>query len=125
MLKNSERVVAVLGASSNPERYSYKAIKRLLEAGFTVKPVSPLLTEFEGIPVYPDLASAGRPLDSVTVYLSAKRSSPLADSIIAAHPDRVILNPGAENPELEEKLAKAGIPYLHACTLVLLATKRF
>ena len=47
------------------------------------------------------------------------------DALIAARPARVIFNPGTENPELEEKLAAAGIATVRACTLVLLRTGQF
>jgi hypothetical protein len=40
-------------------------------------------------------------------------------------PGRVIFNPGTENPELMEMLDAAGIPYLEACTLVMLRAGQF
>jgi hypothetical protein len=40
-------------------------------------------------------------------------------------PQRVIFNPGTENPEFIEKLESAGIYPEIACTLVLLATGQY
>jgi len=37
----------------------------------------------------------------------------------------VIFNPGAENPDLAERLRKQGVETLEACTLVLLRTGQF
>ena len=47
--------VAVIGASDNPERYSYKAVKLLQEKGHTVFPVHPKLQQMEGLKVYPGI----------------------------------------------------------------------
>jgi hypothetical protein len=96
-----------------------------LEHGFTPIPVNPTLKEVLGLPVVPRLGEIQQPVDTLTVYLSPKRSTPLADEIIQLHPQRVIFNPGAENEELQNRLDKAGIPWIHACSLVLLSTGRF
>lgn len=122
---NEGKKTVVLGASDDPARYSNMALRKLRERGHPVFPVTPRLTEVEGIPAYRQLADLEETVDTVTVYLSPARSSPLADQLIALRPGRVILNPGAENPELEERLDRAGIPWLHACTLVLLSTGRY
>lgn len=122
---NSNRTVVVLGASDDPERYSHKAVSRLSEQGYRVVPVNPSLDRVLGIPAVPSLDRIAGPVETLTVYLSPKRSSPLAAAILALRPRRAIFNPGAENPELEAELAAAGIDCLRACTLVLLATGKF
>lgn len=120
-----ERLTAILGASDDPERYAYKAMERLLEKGHRVVLVNPKLGPFRDLPVVPNLSKISEPIDTVTVYLSAKRSTPLMDELARMKPGRVVFNPGAENPELERALDEAKIPWLHACTLVLLATGRY
>jgi len=47
------------------------------------------------------------------------------NTIISLKPGRVIFNPGTENPELMERLDAANIPYLQACTLVMLRAGQF
>lgn len=125
MNARNERKTAILGASDNPERYAYKAMERLTERGFPVILVNPGLAPFRDLPVVGSLSNISEKIDTVTVYLSAKRSTPLIPEITALRPGRVVLNPGAENPVLEKELDEAGIPWLHACTLVLLATGRY
>jgi hypothetical protein len=49
----------------------------------------------------------------------------MQDAILALRPGRVILNPGTESPALEQALTTAGIPWQHACTLVMLRTGQF
>jgi hypothetical protein len=124
-MQPGERCVVVLGASPKPTRYSNHAVRLLLAAGYRVLPVHPRAERIHGSPVLGGLGEIGEPVDTLTVYLGAGRSLPLIADILAARPRRVILNPGAESPELERRLAEAHIPCLHACTLVLLGTGKF
>lgn len=117
--------VAVLGASNKPHRYSYKAVKMLVEKGHTPLPVHPVIKNIENLPVYGSLDDVPACVDTITVYLSPAKSDGMADSLLASGARRVIFNPGAENPVLAERLRAAGTEVLDACTLVLLATNQF
>ncbi|MDQ8038355.1 MAG: CoA-binding protein [Pedobacter sp.] len=117
--------VAVLGASPKPERYSNKAIRMLGEYGHKVLPVNPAQKEIEGLPVIAHVEELPAGVDTVTVYVSPAHSDPLLPGLLALKPRRVIFNPGAENPALENELEKAGIAVEEACTLVLLRTGQF
>ena len=116
---------AILGASNKPERYSHQAVVLLAQKGHAVFPINPALAEIDGHRVFKRLADVPAPLHTVTLYVSPSLSTGMADAILAVHPERVIFNPGAENPELEAKLAAAGIKVARACTLVLLRTGQF
>ena len=117
--------VAILGASNKPERYSHQAVVLLAQKGHAVYPLHPALAEIDGHRVFKRLADVPAPLHTVTMYVSPALSAGLAGEIVAARPARVIFNPGTENPELEDKLAAAGIAVVRACTLVLLRTGQF
>ncbi len=117
--------VAVLGASNKPERYSHQAVKLLAEKGHAVFPVHPALTAIDGLPAFKQLADIPVPIHTITMYVAPGRSTALAAAILASHPQRVIFNPGAENPDLAQQLQAAGIDVCHACTLVLLRTEQF
>jgi uncharacterized protein len=117
--------VAVLGASHKPERYSNQAVRMLREYGHAVIPVTPGRTVIEGLPVVPELAGIEQQVDTLTLYVGPERSAQLQDAILALKPGRVILNPGTESPALEQALTEAGIPWQHACTLVMLRTGQF
>ncbi len=49
----------------------------------------------------------------------------MIDEILAAKPQRIIFNPGAENEELAAAASSAGIEVVEACTLVMLRTGLF
>jgi uncharacterized protein len=117
--------VAVLGASSKPERYSFKAVQLLRQKGHTPYPVHPALAEIDGLPVFASLRAIPAPVDTVTVYLSAHNQEAIADELLNSSARRVIFNPGAENPELADQLRQRGKEVLEACTLVLLNTGQF
>ena len=117
--------VAVLGASSNPERYSNMAVRMLTAHGHRVIPVNPALKEVEGLPCRPGLNGVEKRIDTLTVYLKPALTEPMIDDIVALRPGRVILNPGSESEPLEAALRKEGIAVERACTLVLLRTGQY
>jgi len=117
--------VAVLGASNKPERYSCQAVKLLAEKGHAVFPVHPALAAIDGVPAFKQLADIPVPIHTLTMYVGPERSTTLATAILAARPQRVIFNPGSENPGLAQQLQAAGVDVCKACTLVLLRTEQF
>lgn len=119
------QTVAILGASNNPERFSFKAFKLLQEYGHRVIPVSPKLAMLENIDVVADLNQITESVDTLTMYVGADRSTALQNQILKLKPKRVIFNPGSENPNLKKILKAAEIQVLEACTLILLQNGKF
>ena len=124
-MKNKKTRVAVLGASPKPDRYSNQAVRLLLEQGYDVIPIHPAIHQLEGLSVVASLSDITEKIDTLTIYVSAAISTPLEHEIIQLNPDRVLFNPGSENPELNTSLQAAGIHTETACTLVLLNTRQF
>ncbi len=124
-LSEVKRNVAVLGASPKPDRYSNQAVRLLGEYQYRTFPVNPAFAEIEGRKCYRSLAEIAEPLHTVTLYLGEARSTPLIDEILAAKPERIILNPGAENDELTEAASSLGIEVVEGCTLVMLRAGLF
>jgi len=120
----SQRVV-ILGASNNPERYSYKALRMLRDHGHEVVLVHPAIPEIEGHPVVPDLSRIEGEVDTLTMYVNPQVSANMVDLIVGLNPGRVIFNPGTESPMLQTRLDAGEIAYEEACTLVLLQTGQF
>jgi uncharacterized protein len=118
-------LVAVLGASSDPNRYAYLAQTRLNAAGHRVIGVNPSLPSVDGIEMVAEVTELPPSVHTLTVYVSSKRSAAMAEAIASYGFSRVIFNPGAENPELAQRLRKTGISVLEACTLVMLSTGEF
>lgn len=117
--------VVVLGASANPERFSFRAVEMLLEHGHTPIPVHPAGKPVRGLDTKRDLAEVPPGVDTLCVYVNKDISTSLERDILGLRPRRAIFSPGTENPGLEAKLAAAGVMVERACTLVLLRSGAF
>lgn len=117
--------VAVIGASSKPNRYSYKAIALLKEHNHIPIPVSMRDDEILGFKAYRSIEDIPTQIDTVTLYINPKVLAEIIDDIIAKAPKRVIMNPGTESEPAKELFRKHNIRVIEACTLVLLKTNQF
>lgn len=109
----------VIGASTNQERYSYKAIQMLVAYKHPVLAYGLRSGEVAGVTIATELISY-TDVHTVTMYINPSRQNDLFDYIISLNPKRVIFNPGTENPEFYQQLTNHGIDFEEACTLVLL-----
>jgi uncharacterized protein len=110
----------VLGATPNPERYAYKATKKLMDYGHEAIPLGIKKGQIEGITIQNDSPQYDD-VDTITLYLRAENQKPYYDYILSLKPKRIIFNPGTENAELMSKAKEKGIKSEIACTLVLLS----
>jgi hypothetical protein len=117
--------VAVLGASPKEDRYANRVLHRLAEKGHEAIGVNPALPEIPGFAVVKAVEDLPDDVHTLTVYVGPERSSALAPSILARNFQRVVFNPGAENPELEKALQAKGIEVLEACSLVMLSSRQW
>lgn len=119
-----KKTTLIVGASNNPQRYSYKATQMLLAAKY---PVS--LFGLQKVKVFGIAVSQNFPITdihTVTMYVGERnQTDDLMRNIILLKPQRVIFNPGTENPVLKKILDTHQISWLEACTLVLLSTNQY
>ncbi len=116
----------VLGASTNPARYSYLAIERLRAADHPVLALGSRAGKIGDVIIHTNWEELeGISIDTVTLYIGPDRQPEQYDRILAAKPRRIIFNPGTENPPLEQLAIENGIQPLQACTLVLLSTNQY
>lgn len=114
----------VIGASHNPERYSYIAINRLRRFNHEVVAIGKRERKVADVSIQIGLPLL-KDIDTVTLYLNPSNQMPYYDYLLTLKPRRVIFNPGTENDELKNKLLKNEIAVEEACTLVLLSTGQF
>ncbi len=121
---DDQKKTVVLGASPNPERYSYVAVHQLQEHHIPVVPVGRRAGVIAGENII-----MGEPVindvHTISLYLNAANQKQYYDYILSLHPKRIIFNPGAENPELADIARKKGIKAEDACTLVMLSVGDF
>lgn len=121
-MKNKKTLV--LGASTKPDRYVYKAVNMLVDKGHSVIAIGQNGGEVAGV----NIRTKNIPLaniNTVTLYLNPTRQRDFYNYILEAKPKRVIFNPGTENPEFYQLLELNKIKVEVACTLVLLATNQY
>lgn len=114
----------VLGASTNPSRYGYKAVERLRSNGHEVIAIGIKEGNIGEISI-----TLGRPLipdlDTITLYLNPTRQKDYYDYILGLKPQRIIFNPGTENAVLMKLAREKGIEVEAACTLVMLSLDQY
>ena len=122
--KMKNKKTLILGASTKPERYAFKAITSLVAHGHSVIAIGQNQGEVAGI----SIRTKNIPLkniDTVSLYLNPLRQREYYNYIIETKPKRVVFNPGTENPEFYQLLKSNNIKVEEACTLVLLATNQY
>jgi predicted CoA-binding protein len=121
-MKNKKTLV--LGATTKPERYAFKAINMLVDKGHSVLAIGQNAGEVAGIKIHTKIIPL-KNIDTVTLYLNPVRQRDYYNYIIETKPKRVLFNPGTENPEFYQLLQSNGIKVEIACTLVLLTTNQY
>lgn len=119
-----EKKTLVLGASENPQRYSYLALNKLLQYKHPVVALGKQKGAVNGIPILTE-KELYEDMDTVTLYLNPANQKQYYDYILSLHPKRIIFNPGTENRELASLARNNGIETLEACTLVMLGTGQY
>lgn len=114
----------VLGASSNPSRYSFLAINRLVSNQYPVLAIGISKGEVAGTQIETEKIPF-KEIDTVTLYLNPTNQKQYYDYIISLRPKRIIFNPGTENDELADLAVKHNIKPVEACTLVMLSTGQY
>lgn len=120
----SAKKTLVLGASENPQRYSWLAMNRLRSNGHPVVAIGRKLVAVGDVTVDTE-KKAFSGVDTVTLYLNPRAQQEYYEYILSLHPKRIIFNPGAENEELARLATANGIQPVEACTLVLLSTGQY
>jgi predicted CoA-binding protein len=84
----STKLIALVGASPNPERPSHRVMAFLLRKGYRVIPVNPGQAgkEILGQPVVARLADIDEPIDMVDVFRAAHALPSLVEEVLALDP---------------------------------------
>ena len=114
----------VIGASLKEERYSHKAIHRLVSKNQPTVAIGLRKGAIAGVTIETE-KNLFKEVHTVTLYLNPKRQKEYYNYIISLNPKRVIFNPGTENFDLVHLLKENNITYEFSCTLVLLATNQY
>jgi uncharacterized protein len=119
-----KKKTVVLGASSNPARYSYLAVQRLRAHEHPVVAIGRRVGTVADVDITKEHVSE-QDVDTITLYLNPKNQVEYYDYILGLHPKRIIFNPGTENDDLIKMARENNIRPVIACTLVMLGTGQY
>ncbi len=122
----SEGPFAVVGASTNREKYGNKVLRCYLQHGLDVSCVHPREKEIEGLACDPDLASLvarlGRPVRGLSVITPPAVTEGLIEEAARLGIQRLWLQPGAESSRALQRAEAHGLTVIAGgpCLLVAL-----
>jgi predicted CoA-binding protein len=105
------RSIAMVGASANPSRPSYFAMKYLKQKGFRVIPVNPGQAgkEILGEKVYASLSEIEEPVDIVDIFRASSAALDIAREAIRIGAKVVWMQLGVRNDEAAKLAEDAGL----------------
>lgn len=119
-----DKKTLVFGASLKETRYSNLAIQKLLKNKLEVVAYGVKSGYVSGVTIDTEL-KLYNDIDTITLYMNPDRQKEYYQYLIGLKPNRILFNPGTENPEFYMLLEENDIAYEMACTLVLLSTNQY
>src|ERR1700730_2379218 len=106
-LLTDANTIAMVGASSNPEKASHGIMQKLQKAGYRVIPVNPREAAVLGERSYPSLGDVPERIDIVDVFRRSEDTPGIADEAVAIGAKALWLQTGIVNEDAAAR-AKAG-----------------
>ena len=115
-LLTNATTIAMVGASSNPEKASHGIMQRLQRVGYKVIPVNPRETEVLGERAYPSLIDVPEKIDIVDVFRRAEDTPSIADDAVTIGAKALWLQSGIENEDAAARAEAGGLTVvMNAC----------
>ena len=112
------RVVAVIGASSDRKKFGNRAVRAFRQQGYVVFPINPHESEIEGLKVYRSVLDVPDHIDMATFYVPPEIGEQVIEEVARKRIPEVWLNPGAESDPLVARARALGIEPTVACSIV-------
>jgi signal transduction histidine kinase/predicted CoA-binding protein len=103
------KTIAVVGASSRPDRPGYTVPAYLQKHGYRIIPVNPSLTELLGEKAYPDLLAIPEPVDVVEIFRPGDEVLPVVQQAIAIGAKVVWMQETVVNEQAADLAKNAGL----------------
>ena len=112
------KVVAVIGASSNRQKFGNRAVRAFQQQGYTVIPINPHEAEVEGLKAYASVLDVPGPIDMASIYVPPDVGERVIEEIARKQIPEVWLNPGAESEALIARARALQIQPIVACSVI-------
>ena len=113
---------AVVGASTNREKYGNKVLRVYQQNSKTVYPINPRATEIEGLKSYPDLASLPAVPHGISIITPPTITEQVVEQAVALGIKHIWMQPGAESAKAIAHARENDVNVVAkgACVLVVL-----
>ncbi|MQA28506.1 MAG: CoA-binding protein [Luteitalea sp.] len=112
------KVVAVIGASNNRQKFGNRAVRAYLRDGHTVVPINPHESVVEGLTAYRSVLDVPGPIDMASFYVPPEVGERVIDEVARKEIPEVWLNPGAESDALIARARSLSIRTIVACSIL-------
>src|SRR5687768_10012693 len=112
------KTVAVVGASSDRNKFGNKALRAFQAEGHTVIPINPNERVVEGMPTYASVLDVPGPIDMATVYVQPDVALRLLDEFQTKQIPEIWLNPGADADDVLAEARRRGLNVIAACSIM-------
>ncbi len=103
---------AIVGASSNQDKYGYKILEALKQVNFKAMPINPNESEILGIKVYESLNQIKKTIDVVDFVVPPKITLQVLEIVKQLGIKKVWFQPGSYDSKCESFCKKNKIQYL-------------
>jgi predicted CoA-binding protein len=108
-LLTNASTIAMVGASSKPDKASYGIMLKLQHAGYRVIPVNPHEAEILGERSYPSLVDIPERVDIVDVFRHAEDTPAIADEAVTIGAKALWLQTGIVNEDAANRARAGGL----------------
>lgn len=116
---DSEKKIAIVGASRDRRKFGNKAVRAYGERGYQVYPVHPAEKEIEGYPAYRSVLEIPDGVELVSFYVPPSVGLQIIDGVAKKEGmKKVYLNPGSESDELIERGRMLGLEMKEICSIL-------
>jgi predicted CoA-binding protein len=113
---------AVVGASTNRDKYGNKVLRAFKQRALTVYPVNPREQEIEGLRCYPQLRQLPEPIRGLSVITPPPVTEQVVEELPASGARFIWMQPGAESDAAVAQAEELGLTVIAGgpCLLVTL-----
>jgi len=108
-LLTNATTIAMVGASSNPDKAAHGIMQKLQRVGYRVIPVNPRETEVLGERAYPSLIDIPERIEIVDVFRRPEDTPQIADEAVTIGAKALWLQTGIANEEAAARAAAGGL----------------
>ena len=112
------KVVAIIGASSDPRKFGNRAVRAFRRQGYTVVPINPNQTQVEGLKTYASVLDVPGSIDMATLYVPPDIGEKVMPEIARKKIPEVWLNPGSESAALVRLARSLDVEPIIACSII-------